>query len=417
MVTTTHAQGWARFAAAIAGRVVAVTVQDVHRAVADSGFRWVGPVGRPVRRVHDAITDTTYDLVQSGLRGLGELGAAVLGARPSTGPPRSAGRAGAIAAGAVDAALLLDAAPLDVDMELFTADGGPVAVEARARGVAHPDASDHVVVFVHGLVDDESAWRTPDPTEGGRSDHHLLPELARDSGATAILVRYGTGRPVARNGIDLANLLESLTQSWPVPVARLTLVGHSMGGLVIRAACQVAGEQDHAWTTPLQDIVYLGTPHLGAWLEKVAVAVSRTLHWAAPHSAPFGTLLDWRSRGIKDLRHGSVVNDADAAAIPDAGPTGPAIPDPPWLDGVTHHLVVGRLHDRSNHLLNAVFGDTMVHRASASGTSPRRRIPDGGPVLVTEVSASHNRLATNPEVAILFADVMAHAPTARTPAA
>jgi len=416
VATTTQTQGWARFAAAIADQVITATVQDVHRAVADSGFRWVGPLGRPVRRVHDTIADTTYDLVQSGLRGLGGLGAAALGARPSTRSPRSGGRAGAIAVGAVDADLLVDAAPLDVDMGLFTADGAPVAVDAQALRDAHPDASDHVVVFVHGLVDDESAWRTPDPADGARSDHQLLPDLARDSGATAVLVRYGTGRPVARNGIDLANVLEPLTRSWPVPVARLTLVGHSMGGLVIRAACQVAGEQGHAWTNPLRDVVYLGTPHLGAWLEKVAVGVTRTLQWASPHSAPFGTLLDWRSRGIKDLRYGSVVDDADDAALTDTGLTGPAASDPPWREGVTHHLVVGRLRDRPGHPLNAVFGDTMVHRASASGTSRRRRIPDGGPVMVTEVSSSHNRLATDPDVAILLAAILDQAPAARPPA-
>ncbi|MFQ3436484.1 hypothetical protein P9453_22485, partial [Enterobacter bugandensis] len=51
---------------------------------------------------------------------------------------------------------------------------------------------------------------------------------------------------------------------WPVPVRRISLVGHSMGGLIMRAACAVATSADEPWLHRLTDLVTLGTPHLGA---------------------------------------------------------------------------------------------------------------------------------------------------------
>jgi hypothetical protein len=396
---TTHAQGWARLIASVADRVVATTVQDMHRAITDSGFRWVGPAGRPVKQVHDAVVDGVHGAVQTGLRGLGEVAAASSAGVGSARPSHAARKARAIAAGAIDADLLVVAPELDLDVALVV-DGMVLGHDPAGLAAAHPDPSGHVVVFVHGLVDSDAVWRG------------LLTEDARARGATPLTVRYATGRPVGRNGHDLAHLMEAVTTGWPVPVTRLTLVAHSMGGLVVRAAGEVAGQRGHTWTTPLRDVVYLGTPHLGAWLEKVANVVSWTLRRASPHSAPLGALLDQRSRGIKDLRFGTLVEDLPGDRGVDDLWAGPVTPDPPWLDGVTHHLVVGRLREAHGHLLNAVFGDTMVRSGSAGGRGRWRRIPDGGPVRIAAVAAPHGHLVTHPDVADLVGEVLDDPPGA-----
>ena len=52
--------------------------------------------------------------------------------------------------------------------------------------------------------------------------------------------------------------------AWPVEVERIALVGHSMGGLIMRAAGAVATEVEPPWTELVSDVVTLGTPHLGA---------------------------------------------------------------------------------------------------------------------------------------------------------
>ncbi len=45
---------------------------------------------------------------------------------------------------------------------------------------------------------------------------------------------------VRANGVALAALMQRVVDEWPVPVTRVALVGHSMGGLVIRAAGAVS---------------------------------------------------------------------------------------------------------------------------------------------------------------------------------
>ncbi|MCV4600863.1 GPI inositol-deacylase, partial [Escherichia coli] len=82
----------------------------------------------------------------------------------------------------------------------------------------------------HGLMETEHAWRLGGrPTYGAR--------LVDDIGATEVQIRYNTGRHISDNGATLARLLSEMVLLWPVPVTRISLVGHSMGGLVIRSAC------------------------------------------------------------------------------------------------------------------------------------------------------------------------------------
>jgi pimeloyl-ACP methyl ester carboxylesterase len=389
-------RGWARLIAAVADQVVVRAVHDMHRAISDGAFRWVGPPGRPVQAVHDAVTDGVYGAVSTAIRGAGELGALAADHLGTDGQPpsRAALKARAIAHGVVGDELMAHAPELDLEVTLRHA-GSEVALDAAGLEAAYPAASSHPAVFVHGLVDSEAVW-------DARSEAEVsLPEVAAAAGWTPLMLRYGTGRSIGRNGADLAELLEAVTAAWPVPVTQLTIVGHSMGGLLARAACATAQDRDHAWITGLTDIVYLGTPHLGSWLEKVANVGSWVLRHASSHSAPIGTLLDGRSRGIKDLRFGTLVDDGWGTTPVDDLLTG-LVPDGPWLDRVTHHLVVGRLHPSARHPLNAVFGDALVRSRSASGTGRRRRIGAGGPVVVVEVESSHTAMSRHPDVGSLL---------------
>lgn len=43
--------------------------------------------------------------------------------------------------------------------------------------------------------------------------------------------------------VGLTELLEGVAQAWPVPVTRLAVLNHAIGGVVTRAACAVAGER------------------------------------------------------------------------------------------------------------------------------------------------------------------------------
>ena len=401
MPTRSEVRGWSRLIAGVADRVIVGAVHEMHRTISDGAFRWVGPIGRPVQSVYDTVTDQVYDAVRGSLRVLGELGTVAadhLGSDEPAVPSPAATKARAIAHGVLDDDLIALAPELDLELTLRH-DGRDLAVEAAGLRDAYPDATGRVAVFVHGLVDSDDVWFAR-PEEGP-----AMPHLSADLGVTPVLVRYGTGRAIGRNGDALAELLEDLVSAWPVPITDLTIVGHSMGGLVARAAGGTATEREHTWPRLLTDIVYLGTPHLGSWLEKAANVGTWTMRLGSRYSAPIGSLIDKRSRGIKDLRFGTLLEDGWGDAPIDDLLTG-LVPDEPWSHGVTHHLVVGRLRAAERHPLNVVLGDALVRTGSAAGTGRRRRIGDGGEVVVVPVSASHTRLIHHPEVTELVVEVL-----------
>jgi pimeloyl-ACP methyl ester carboxylesterase len=117
---------------------------------------------------------------------------------------------------------------------------------------------------------------------------------------------YNSGLHISTNGRAFAALLEELVAEWPVPVEAIAIVAHSMGGLVTRSACHY-GEQ-HAWFAKLRTIVFVGTPHHGAPLERAGnwlQAMLGVTRW----SRPFAPLARMRSAGVTDLRFGNVIDE------------------------------------------------------------------------------------------------------------
>ncbi|NUR06060.1 MAG: alpha/beta hydrolase, partial [Nocardioidaceae bacterium] len=221
-----------------------------------------------------------------------------------------------------------------------------VLTDPASLADAFPDATGDVVVFLHGLGEPDTVWDLhPErgPSYGAR--------LADESTWTPVYLRANTGLPVAENGVALASLLDDLVAGWPCDVRRIALVGHSMGGLVMRAACAVATDAVSPWNRLVTDVVTLGTPHLGAPLERGVALGARALGWL-PESAPFGRILEYRSTGILDLRAGLA---RDVQNLPQA----------------RYHLVAATLAASPGHPVSEAFGDLLVRYPSALGR-PRR---------------------------------------------
>jgi pimeloyl-ACP methyl ester carboxylesterase len=161
-----------------------------------------------------------------------------------------------------------------------------------------PSLTGKVLVLVHGLCMSDLQWL--------RDDHDHGEALARELGYTPLYLRYNTGVNVADNGLALSSLLESLLEAWPVPLEDVAIIGHSMGGLVARSALHHAVESGRSWPARLGRVVFLGTPHHGAPLERGGHGLDFLLE-LSPYSAPFTRIGGLRSAGIKDLRHGSIV--------------------------------------------------------------------------------------------------------------
>ncbi len=189
--------------------------------------------------------------------------------------------------------------PLVVTMHLRRG-GKPLELtrEGIAARVQRP--SSKVLVLAHGLCRSDRGWQ--------RGGHDHGAELERDLSYTAVYLHYNTGLHVSTNGRAFAQILEELVAAWPVPLKEVSILGHSMGGLVARSAHHYASVAGHAWPGKLRKLVFLGAPHQGAPLERAG-------HWlhllleTTPYTAPFALLGKVRSAGITDLRHGSVLDE------------------------------------------------------------------------------------------------------------
>ena len=345
-------------------------VQELHQAVAQRSFGPTGAAAAAPRAAHDAIAGAIY----AGVRGAGALLGAGLarGVRAAGGGPRlSADPRGRVAQGALNGLwgdrLEASANALAVPMSV-RAGGRDVPTDSAGLAAAFPDATARPVVFVHGLCESDAAWSLRAERHAGTYATRVLPGV----GGTAVTIRYNTGLRVSENGRRLAALLEALVAAWPVDVDGLALVGHSMGGLVIRSAGHAGTEAGHRWTGLVDTTVSLGTPHLGAPLAQAAHLAAWALN-TVPESRPIGAVLAARSGGIRDLRHGSIVDAEWQALDPDAL-RGYERADVPLLPSARHHVVAATLAPRRDHPLARVVGDLLVLAPSAHGLEGRRRV-------------------------------------------
>jgi len=367
-----------------------------HRAFAGRAFAATGPLGTPVRVVHDAIAERAYEGVAGALRLIEAVADAGLGRRRvADGRALSSTPRGALVVGALTGLMgdRLETEGSDLHEPMAARVGGrAVGLDPESLRTAYPEATGAIVVFLHGLMESEFSWRMGAGPEGETYASWLRDEL----GFTPVELRYNTGCHISENGLELADLLERLVAAWPVEVERVALVGHSMGGLVARSACYQAAERGDDWPGRVGHVVSLGSPHMGAPLAQGVHWASAALH-AVPETRPLASLLRRRSAGIRDLRQGSLVDadwrDRDPDALRSA-----ACQEIPLLDGATHCFVAATVLPDPRHPLSRLVGDYLVLEASASGRGRDRRIPFEAERGLVIGGTHHVALLNHPEV-------------------
>ena len=246
-----------------------------------------------------------------------------------------------------------DGNPLALTMELRQQGRAIDLAALRASG----QVTGKVLLLVHGLCMNDLQWL--------RAGHDHGAHLAQALGYTPVYVRYNTGLHTSINGGELAGRIEALLADWPVPVQELNVLVHSMGGLVVRSAVQQAVQGGLQWPGRLRKLVFLGTPHHGAPLERAGNWVDVILG-STPWSRPFARLGHLRSAGITDLRYGHV-QEADWQGHdrfrkrPDARHH---LPLPP---GVACYTVAATLARQRSPLAERLVGDGLVPLRSALG--------------------------------------------------
>jgi hypothetical protein len=261
----------------------------------------------------------------------------------------------------------------------LAATDNPLAIAMSIRQHERDQAPQpRIALFLHGLCMHDGHW----PRGEGSAD-----AAVRALGYTPLYLHYNTGRAIADNGRELCAQLEALRREWPGEEFELAMVGHSMGGLVARSACEHARVGKAGWLRGLRHLVFLGTPHHGSGLERAGKRVDYLLG-ISPYTAPFVALSGVRSAGIQDLGDGRVGADASVVALP---------------TGVACHAVAGR---------QQFGGDGLVSVESALGT---RTLGLAKADTFVIKGASHVELMRHPEGVAAIARWLRAKPATRRP--
>jgi len=392
-----------------ASSIVTTLVRGMHAGIASRVFGSIGPSAAPTRATHEGLTQAIYASVDRGMRGAtqaaGALAAEIWGDEADEAlESRTSSAAAAIAAvnGLYGHQLTERENPLSGAM-VIRQRGKPVALTTDSVAAAFPVATGRVAVFVHGWCLTERSWsRQPRQGEDNRSYGERLRD---DLGFSSVLLRYNTGLHVSVNGRTLAEILDLLHAQWPVPISELVLVGHSMGGLVARSACHYGAQQQLGWTDAVSHVVCLGSPHLGADLEKGVNIAS----WALarlPETRAIATFLNARSDGVKDLRFGACLDEDWRDADPDEF-LRDRCREAPFLPHATYHFLATAL---APPLLGMIAGDQLVRSQSAAGRGRSRRIPFDAEHGMTLSGLNHLDLLNHPLVYAKLRDWLAQSP-------
>jgi len=377
-MTPDEARAAGRLAVGAVAGVVSL-VERTHRGIAHRPFALTGPASAPIRVVHDGVSRLVYGAVRAGMLSAGVAASEVLTVAASLRRAEPVGSTvpGNVSLAAVNAAvgdrLQREDSPLAIRMAV-RADGRDVPLDTAALAAAFPAATGKLAVFAHGLAETEDAWRLHARRHYDDPRVCYGTKMAGEFGYTPVYLRYNTGLHVSRNGEELARLLTGLVGGWPTTVGEVLLMGHSMGGLVVRSACSYGYESGAPWVPLVRHVFCLGSPHLGAPLERGV----GYLGWALAkftETRALATLINQRSPGIKDLRYGYLRHDDWLDCDPDTCFRDHRR-DVALLPTANHYVLAAALSHDPNGLAGRLVGDLLVQPASATGRHSRgRHIP------------------------------------------
>lgn len=225
-----------------------------------------------------------------------------------------------------------------------------------------PAPSPKVAIFVHGLSSHEQLWSFPQQTEQPTPRLCYGSLLLNDFAYTPLYLRFNSGLHISDNGQSFSSLMEDFIKAYPVDIEQIVLVGHSLGGLLIRSACHYGKHQQSDWVELVSKVFYLGSPHLGTpWENKTDSLYARLALSDHPIARRISRLYEARSAAIRDLRYPHLIDeDWQHSGEPKATSI-------PWLNDTIHHFIGATITNNPDHPLSQVVGDGLVPLPSAHG--------------------------------------------------
>ncbi|TFZ07028.1 alpha/beta hydrolase [Ramlibacter henchirensis] len=205
----------------------------------------------------------------------------------------------------------------------------PLAIHLELRSSVAA-AQPRVLLMVHDLARNDLQW------DQGTHDHAQA--LAQALACTPVHALYNTGRPVPATGRELAAELEVLLAHWRVPLQGVALLGHGMGGLVVRSALHQAQRAGMAWPAHVRHLVFLGTPHHGA--DASGDLLARLGFGPVAWLPQLARVARRRSPGMRDFLEGRVLEDETRVGLPTTQQWTAGVPS-----GVPAHAIAGSIGD------------------------------------------------------------------------
>jgi pimeloyl-ACP methyl ester carboxylesterase len=219
-----------------------------------------------------------------------------------------------------------------------------------------------LIIMVHGLMNDESIWHSSPIDLVQRIGSYLESQKM----ANILYVRYNTGRHISQNGKDLSTLIQHLKDQYGNNNHELILIGHSMGGLVIRSAGYYASKLNHNWLLLLKKVFLIGVPNEGSYVARIAYNTQyflRKIDLTKNYS--FAKFFEIRSNGIKDLSFGYLIDEDWQNPNYENEKNMKATKVFP-IQNIEYYLIAGTVSDKEDKSkIFTFFGDGLVEKESA----------------------------------------------------
>lgn len=263
--------------------------------------------------------------------------------------------------------------PLAISMSLRR-NGIPIHLENLRKEIEI--SGGRLMIFIHGLCMNDIQW--------GRKGYNYAETLSEKYATPYVHLHYNTGKHISENGEELSLLLENLVEHIP-SLHKVDVVTHSMGGLVTRSALHFASENSQQWPKKIAKVIFLGTPHNGALLERAGNWFEMLLD-NTPYTAPFNRLSRIRSNGITDLRYAYLIHDDwdGKDAHSEKGHPGKFIP---LHEHIEFYAIAAITSPKETFIGHHIIGDGLVTKTSAFGEKDKTHqdlhIPEHHKYLVT----------------------------------